>query len=151
MACAASSRSPRRAWPGCGPTARSSEAAATPIERHLPPTLRARDPARAALLPDAVVKHVNGREGDSVVFGDTLDARGWEARLLEGGYVVQRAVIACRSRTSKSTTHACATSAPRYACVGGLLDRRPVRRLLYPARRSDHDGQATYAATLREP
>ena len=43
------------------------------------------------VLPDAVVKHVNGREGDSVVFGAALSTREWEDRLLEGGYVVQRA------------------------------------------------------------
>jgi glutathionylspermidine synthase len=62
------------------------------IERHLPATLVARDPDASALLPNGVVKHVNGREGDSVVFGARLDDAAWEERLLEGGYVVQRAV-----------------------------------------------------------
>src|SRR5207248_5367135 len=62
------------------------------IERHLPETLLASDSDAQRLLGHAVVKHVNGREGDSVVFGEALDAAAWEARLLEGGYVVQRAV-----------------------------------------------------------
>jgi glutathionylspermidine synthase len=62
------------------------------IERHLPRTLLAGDPSAVSLLAESVVKHVNGREGDSVVFGRTLDRSGWEERLLEGGYVVQRAV-----------------------------------------------------------
>src|SRR5207248_2299117 len=59
------------------------------VERHLPETALAREEGASRLLHRAVVKHVNGREGDSVVFGATLDAAGWEARLLEGGYVVQ--------------------------------------------------------------
>jgi hypothetical protein len=60
----------------------------------LPATLRARDPAAAELLPTSVVKHVNGREGDSVVFGHTIsaDSGEWETRLLDGGYVVQQVV-----------------------------------------------------------
>ena len=62
------------------------------IERHVPPTLIARDPAAAGMLASSIVKHVNGREGDSVVFGNELDSAGWEARLLEPGYVVQQTV-----------------------------------------------------------
>jgi glutathionylspermidine synthase len=62
------------------------------IERHVPPTLIARDPAATGVLAGSIVKHVNGREGDSVVFGNELDSAGWEARLLEGGYVVQQTV-----------------------------------------------------------
>jgi glutathionylspermidine synthase len=62
------------------------------VERHLPRTLLAGDPSAVSLLDAGVVKHVNGREGDSVVFGRTLDRGSWEERLLEGGYVVQRAV-----------------------------------------------------------
>jgi hypothetical protein len=62
------------------------------IERHVPPTLIARDPAAAGVFADSIVKHVNGREGDLVVFGNELDSAGWEARLLEGGYVVQQVV-----------------------------------------------------------
>lgn len=62
------------------------------VERHLPRTVLAAEPSALELLADAVVKHVNGREGDSVVFGDALEQRGWEERLLEGGYVVQRRV-----------------------------------------------------------
>src|SRR5205823_9668899 len=63
------------------------------VERHLPATLLARAPHAAAQLGGSVVKHVNGREGDSVVFGNKIDAAGWEARLIEGGYVVQRLVV----------------------------------------------------------
>jgi len=62
------------------------------VERHLPRTLLASDPSAVSLLDSGVVKHVNGREGDSVVFGRGLDRGSWEERLLEGGYVVQRAV-----------------------------------------------------------
>ena len=62
------------------------------IERHLPETLMARDPEAAVLVKDGVVKHVNGREGDSVVFGEALDSAAWESRLLEPGFVVQRRV-----------------------------------------------------------
>jgi glutathionylspermidine synthase len=62
------------------------------VERHLPRTLLAGDPSAVSLLDTGVVKHVNGREGDSVVFGRGLDRGSWEERLLEGGYVVQRAV-----------------------------------------------------------
>jgi len=64
------------------------------LERHLPATYLVREPEAAALARTqrVVVKHVNGREGDSVVFGETLDAAGWEARRLDGAYVVQQAV-----------------------------------------------------------
>jgi glutathionylspermidine synthase len=62
------------------------------VESHLPRTLLAGDPSAVSLLTQSVIKHVNGREGDSVVFGRTLDRRGWEERLIEGGYVVQRAI-----------------------------------------------------------
>src|SRR6185437_16002112 len=79
------------AWLWSNRYALGAEACET-IERHVPPTLMARDPAAVAMLGDSVVKHVNGREGDSVVFGRSLDAAGWQERLLEGGYAVQQAV-----------------------------------------------------------
>lgn len=92
------------------------------IEQHLPAVLPARDAAAPGLFPEAVLKHVNGREGDSVVFADSLDAAAWEARLLEGGYVIQRRVrpeplehvevdeLAGELRRVR----------PRYACVGSF-------------------------------
>ena len=111
-------------------------------KRHLPRTLLARDPDAPSLLPDGVVKHVNGREGDSVVFGAALDGAGWEERLLEDGYVVQRAVASpelmdVEVDDCQRTVH----------CVGRklrvrrrLLDRRDVRRLLHAPGRTDHLG-----------
>jgi glutathionylspermidine synthase len=107
------------------------------IERHLPETLLARDPRAETLLPDAIVKHVNGREGDSVVFGTTLDRPAWESRLLEGGYVVQRAV----QQQSLGGQYACVGAFAIGGRFGGCYTRLdgPVTT-----------GLATYAATLRE-
>jgi glutathionylspermidine synthase len=92
------------------------------IERHLPATTLARDPAAESMLRDSVVKHVNGREGDSVVFGDSLDAAGWEARLLEPGYVVQRAVRSAVVEDVKvdDTCRQIECIGDRVACVGGF-------------------------------
>jgi glutathionylspermidine synthase len=94
------------------------------IERHLPPTVRARDPAAADLLGSGVVKHVNGREGDSVVFGDTIgaDSGEWEARLLDGGYVVQQIVRSPTVedvRVDDARRHV-AIVRRRIACVGAF-------------------------------
>ncbi|MDQ3811964.1 MAG: glutathionylspermidine synthase family protein, partial [Chloroflexota bacterium] len=93
------------------------------VERHLPPTLLARDPRAVRLLPGAVVKHVNGREGDSVVFGQALDSGAWEARLLEGGYVVQRAVAspAVQDIEVDEWRERLEWVSPRYACVGAFV------------------------------
>jgi glutathionylspermidine synthase len=92
------------------------------IERHLPETVLARDPSAIELLPRSVVKHVNGREGDSVVFGELLDTAAWEARLLEGGYVVQRAVDSVSVEDVEvddfDRTLRCVDG--RYACVGAF-------------------------------
>jgi glutathionylspermidine synthase len=90
------------------------------IESHLPPILPARDRHAARLLPDAVVKHVNGREGDSVVFTDSLDHAGWESRLLEGGYVVQRRVhsVPLQHVEVDEISRGLRCVEPRYACVG---------------------------------
>jgi glutathionylspermidine synthase len=92
------------------------------IERHLPPVVPARDASAPSLLADAVVKHVNGREGDSVVFGDTLDAAAWEARLLEGGYVVQQRVdpVAVPHVEVDEVEQVVRCVEPRYACVGAF-------------------------------
>lgn len=122
------------------------------IERHLPETLLARDPQAVGLLPRSVVKHVNGREGDSVVFGKDLDAAGWEARLIEAGYVVQRAVTspAVQDVEVDDVRRRIECVGPRYACVGAFaIGGRfggGYTRLDGPIT----SGRATYAATLRE-
>jgi glutathionylspermidine synthase len=93
------------------------------IERYLPPTFLARDPAATDLLPRGVVKHVNGREGDSVVFGDSIDHASWEARLLEGGHVVQRAVVSTRVSDVEidEWRRRLTWVDGRVACVGGFV------------------------------
>ncbi len=105
-----------RADPSLGRGAR------TLVERHLPETLPARHPNAPRLVADGVVKHVNGREGDAVTFGETLDADGWEARLLEGGYVVQRRVrpAAVEEVAVDELRRSVAVVEPRYPCVGAF-------------------------------
>jgi glutathionylspermidine synthase len=123
------------------------------VARHLPPTILARDPAAANLLADGVVKHVNGREGDSVVFGDGLDSAGWEARLLDGGYVVQRAV---HSQTVEDvavddigrTVHVVGN---RSACVGAFTVGGRFAGCYTRLDGPITSPRATYAATLVEP
>jgi len=90
------------------------------IEAHLPPTFPAADARAGLLLPRAVVKHVNGREGDSVAFGGALSARDWERRLIEGGYVVQQRVNSQAVADVEVDEQAgtVAVVAPRYPCVG---------------------------------
>jgi glutathionylspermidine synthase len=111
------------AWLWSNRTSLGRDACAT-VERHVPPTVLIRDPAAADLLPDGVVKHVNGREGDSVVFGRTLTPPdpGWEARLLEGGYVVQRVVTSppVEDVEVDDVRGLVQTVSPRYACVGAF-------------------------------
>jgi glutathionylspermidine synthase len=120
------------------------------IEQHLPMTVLARDPAAAALLPNAVVKHVNGREGDSVVFGAILDQLGWERRLLEGGYVVQQTVksVPLEDVVVDDWAERVDVVAPRFACVGAFsIGGRfggCYTRLDGPITRA----RATYAPTL---
>jgi glutathionylspermidine synthase len=123
------------------------------IERHLPPTLLAREPAAAALVPYSVIKHANGREGDSVVFGEDLDAAGWEARLVEAGYVVQRAVIspAVQDVEVDDLTQRVQCVAPRYACVGAFSIGGRFGGCYTRLDGPITSGRATYAATLREP
>jgi glutathionylspermidine synthase len=92
------------------------------IERHLPAIVPARHPEAEALLPNSVVKHVNGREGQEVVFGDTLSPADWESRLLEGGYTVQRRVHqqAVEDVEVDEARGTLSVVTPRYACVGGF-------------------------------
>jgi glutathionylspermidine synthase len=132
---------------------RFGPAAYATIERHLPPTLLARDPAAVDLLPGAVVKHVNGREGDSVVFGRTLDSAGWEARLLEGGYVVQQAVdsVAVEDVEVDDIRREVKLVGPRYACVGGFTIGGAFGGCYTRLDGAITSGRATYAATLRQP
>jgi glutathionylspermidine synthase len=121
------------------------------IERHLPRTVMARARDASGLLAEGVVKHVNGREGDSVVFGNTLDAETWEARLLEGGYVVQRAVHAPRVQDVEvdDWRREVRPVGDRVACVGafnvGGRFGGCYTRLDGPIT----SAQATYAVTLR--
>ena len=125
------------------------------LERHLPPTLLARDPAAADLRWMGVVKHVNGREGDSVVFGKTLDDTAWEARLIEPGYVVQQTVHSARASrrpARRRRARVLQVVSNRVRLRRRLRHRRQIRALLHT--RLDGpitSGRATYAATLQEP
>jgi glutathionylspermidine synthase len=123
------------------------------IERHLPPTLLAGDVAAAAALRDSVVKHVNGREGDSVVFGRDLDDVEWQERLLEGGYVVQRAVCSPTLQDVEvdDLRREVRVTDGRYACVGGFLIGGSFGGCYTRLDGPITTGRATYAVTLREP
>lgn len=94
------------------------------IERHLPLVVPARSPGAQGLLADSVVKHVNGREGAQVVFGDTLvgNTEAWEARLIEGGYVVQRRVqpVSVEDVSIDEHSGVLEIATPRLACVGAF-------------------------------
>jgi glutathionylspermidine synthase len=131
---------------------RFDEAERATIERYLPPTLLARDPAAPTTLSASVVKHVNGREGDSVVFGQRLEQAGWEERLLEGGYVVQRAVTSPEvADVSVDDWHRSVDIVGgRYACVGGFLIGGSFGGCYTRLDGPITSGQATYAVTLRE-
>jgi len=122
------------------------------VERHLPATVLARDPGAPRLLPDAVVKHVNGREGDSVVFGASLDAAAWEARLLEGGYVVQRRVDSLTAQDVEvdDWQQQLAWRNDRYACVGAFVIGGRFGGCYTRLDGPITSGRATYAATLVE-
>ena len=92
------------------------------VESHLPAAVPARHPDAGLLLPDSVVKHVNGREGEEVVFGADLTPEEWEARLIEGGYVVQRRVDQrpVENVEVDEIARSLELVAPRYACVGAF-------------------------------
>jgi glutathionylspermidine synthase len=132
--------------------ARLAEDDAATIESHLPRTVLARHPDAPALVPEGVIKHVNGREGDSVVFGNALDRAGWRERLLEDGYVVQRAVaspavfdveVDDRAREIRCVGN-------RYACVGGFAIGGRFAGCYTRLDGPITSARATYAATLRE-
>jgi glutathionylspermidine synthase len=129
------------------------EAGCNTIERHLPPTFLAREPSAVDWVPRGVVKHVNGREGDSVVFGRTLDAAGWEARLIEGGYVVQRAVSspALEDVEVDDVRRQVRCAGPRYACVGAFLIGGRFGGCYTRLDGPVTSARATYAATLQPP
>ena len=128
------------------------DAACNTIERHLPPTFLARDPSALEWLPQSVVKHVNGREGDSVVFGNGLDAAGWEARLIEGGHVVQRVVSspALEDVEVDDVNQQVRCVRPRYACVGAFSIGGRFGGCYTRLDGPITSARATYAATLRE-
>jgi glutathionylspermidine synthase len=132
--------------------ARLSAADVAAIERHLPRTVLARHPDAPALLPEGVIKHVNGREGDSVVFGNTLDRAGWQARLLEDGYVVQRAVGSPTVVDVEIDDQAQRVRrvADRYACVGGFAIAGTFAGCYTRLDGPITSARATYAATLSE-
>ena len=123
------------------------------IEQHLPVTLRARDPLAVELVPRSVVKHVNGREGDSVVFGSTLQPSQWEARLIEGGYVVQRAVdsVPVCDVEVDDVRRAVQVVSPRYACVGAFSIGGQFAGCYTRLDGPITSARATYAATLVDP
>jgi glutathionylspermidine synthase len=123
------------------------------IERHVPATLMARDPEAVGMLADSVVKHVNGREGDSVVFGRTLDSAGWQERLLEGGYVVQQAVPSpvLVDVEVDDLQREVRVVGDRFACVGGFLIGGRFGGCYTRLDGPITSGQATYAVTLHEP
>jgi len=123
------------------------------IERHLPATVLARDPAAAKLLHEGVVKHVNGREGDSVVFGTDVDASSWDERLIEGGYVVQRAVgsPAVEDAEIDDLQRRIQCVGPKYACVGAFAIGGRFGGCYTRLDGPITSAQATYVATVREP
>jgi glutathionylspermidine synthase len=125
------------------------------IQRHLPMTVRVRDPEAFDLLPIGVVKHVNGREGDSVVFGRALQQRGsaeWEAKLLDGGYVVQRLVQSIPVEDVRvDDVHQCVTVVPeRIACVGAFTIDGAFGGCYTRLDGSITTANATYVTTLRQ-
>ena len=122
------------------------------VERHLPETMMARHAAAAALVKDGVVKHVNGREGDSVVFGETLDSAGWEARLLEGGYVVQRTVRAqaVDDLDVDDVRHEVRRITGRHACVGAFSVGGAFAGCYTRIDGPITSSRATYVATLAD-
>lgn len=125
---------------------------AAAVERHLPRTLLARHPDAPQLLTDAVVKHVNGREGDSVVFGRALDAAGWRERLLEDGYVVQRVVASPALIDAEVDDRARIVRrvGERVACVGAFSIGGRFAGCYTRLDGPITSPRATYAATLRE-
>jgi glutathionylspermidine synthase len=122
------------------------------VAQHLPRTLLARSPEAPDLVAGGVIKHVNGREGDSVVFGSTLDVAGWRERLLEDGYVVQRAVdspeLADVEVDDRNRHVRCVGG--RYACVGGFAIGGRFGGCYTRLDGRITSARATYAATLRE-
>ena len=123
------------------------------VQRHLPCTLLASDPAAEALLRDGVVKHVNGREGDSVAFGRGLDQAAWDARLLEGGYVVQRAVESVEVSDVEVDDFARSVRRVdgRCACVGAFTIGGDFAGCYTRLDGPITSARATYAATLYAP
>ena len=99
-----------------------------------------------------MLKHVNGREGDSVVFGQNVDQASWEERLLEGGYVVQRAVSspAVQDVEVDDLRRRVACVGPKYACVGAFSIGGRFGGCYTRLDGPITSARATYAATLQE-
>jgi len=136
-------------WANRHAVGRSGERA---IERHLPATVPARGSDAAKLLPTGVIKHVNGREGDSVVFGKDVDPASWDQRLLEGGYVVQRAVSspAVQDVEVDDARQRVDCIGPKYACVGAFSIGGRFGGCYTRLDGPITSARATYAATLQE-
>jgi len=136
-------------WSNRHAVGRSGEKA---IERHLPATVPARGSDAAKLLPTGVIKHVNGREGDSVVFGKDVDPASWDQRLLEGGYVVQRAVSspAVQDVEVDDARQRVDCIGPKYACVGAFSIGGRFGGCYTRLDGPITSARATYAATLQE-
>jgi glutathionylspermidine synthase len=122
------------------------------VERHLPRTVLAGDASAVSLLDSGVVKHVNGREGDSVVFGRGLDRGSWEERLLEGGYVVQRLVESqlVDDVEVDDARRAVRRVGSRIACVGAFSIAGRFGGCYTRLDGPITSARATYAATLCE-
>lgn len=93
------------------------------LEAHLPAVLPLRHPRADALRSSGMIKHVNGREGESVLQSAHLSDQEWENRRIDGGYVLQRLVrqqplphveIDEMARTLLRVE-------PRFACVGAFV------------------------------
>ncbi len=98
-----------------------------------------------------MIKHVNGREGDSVVFGKDVDPASWDQRLLEGGYVVQRAVSspAVQDVEVDDARQRVDCIGPKYACVGAFSIGGRFGGCYTRLDGPITSARATYAATLQ--
>jgi glutathionylspermidine synthase len=129
---------------------RLGRGAGTLIGAHLPPVVPAR--SLEAQPTDAVVKHVNGREGDSVSFSEALDPAAWQSKLLEGGYVVQQRVHQSPVPHIEvdEVAHTLRCVEPRYACVGAFVVGGRFAGCYTRLDGPITSHRATYAATLVE-
>jgi hypothetical protein len=88
-----------------------------------------------------------------VVFGRDVTPATWEERLLEGGYVVQRAVSspAVQDVEVDDLNQRVRWVEPRYACVGAFAIGGRFGGCYTRLDGPITSGRATYAATLQAP